>query len=71
VSNTDFAAAAAMAKDILAVGPTDSPETADSEREDEAVTADQPDVRPDPPEGPMAPDFFTTSRPKKKFWRLK
>jgi hypothetical protein len=71
-STTDYAASAAMVKDILAVGPVDEPEGAiqgnPMTASDQGESAAPP---PPPPEGPKGPDFFTSARPKKRFRRSK
>jgi hypothetical protein len=73
-SRSDYAASAAMVKDVLgAAGPTevdeniDQAEREESPRQDPTVTEAGPAVR----EAPIAPDFFTSARPKKRFGRSK
>ena len=82
-SSTDFAAAAAMAQDILSMeaaeedGPartkagdmspvvnTDGALGEDGQRFDSADP-------PPPPNVPLSPDFFTASRPRKRFRRTR
>lgn len=68
-STTDFAAAAAMAKDILSVGPIPASESTGPEVETEFEFDHQQLAVTSPPEAPLASDFFTPARPKKRFWR--
>lgn len=71
-SNTDFATAAAMAKDILEMEPADDTEDQDPAKpasEVEAPSDHEPEAHASAPDTPLAPDFFTPPRPKKRFWR--
>ena len=80
-TSTDFAAAAAMAQDILSMEVTDDraptrPETGDRSAGGDADNAfgengQQFDTvnPPPPPNAPLSPDFFTASRPRKRFRR--
>ena|ERR1700722_3285777 len=64
-SKAEFAASAAMIKDILDAGPGDDPEDADEEAPPMATDA-TPEART-PPEDPMAADIFSSTRPKRRF----
>ncbi len=79
----DFAASAAMAKDILAIGvdseevgpppPRNSTPSAVAVAPRPVPDLDKPDDVSDwSAQLPMAPDFFTSSRakPKKKLWKI-
>lgn len=79
-ASTDFAAAAAMAQDILSMEtlPEDASTNTQSEDRtpltamDDASNVDSPPldtVKAPPPNEPLAPDFFTASHTKKRFRR--
>src|SRR5580700_10828987 len=69
-SRSDYAASAAMVKDVLgAARPTEVDENIDQAEQDQEVRKDPPDTEAQPAvrEAPIAPDFFTSTRPKKRF----
>ncbi len=77
MTNVDYAANAAMAKDILSAGSPDAPEPMPPEApvEHEPAAAPPAEQAPEPqghtPQVPISPDFFTSARPKKWFRRSK
>ena len=74
-SRPDFATSAAMVKDIMAAGPAGPPDQPEDPHERAAEDGRDGPSDPDPaPEGldaPIAPDFYTSARPKKRFRRSK
>jgi hypothetical protein len=73
-SRSDYAASAAMVKDVLgAARPTEVDENIEQAEQDQEVRKDPPDTEAQPAvrEAPIAPDFFTSTRPKRRFGRSK
>jgi hypothetical protein len=66
----DFASSSAMVKDILSVGPQDQADGHVPTSSDPNSDTDT-DASPGSPDAPITADFFTTSRPKKRRWRIK
>jgi hypothetical protein len=72
VIGANYAAAAAMAKDILSVDPKeDRAQVAEELNEDERSEPDAEPVALSDGNPPLAQDFFTSPRPKKRLWRSK
>jgi hypothetical protein len=73
-SRSDYAASAAMVKDVLgAASPTEVDENVDQAEQEQIVRQNPPvtEAQPAVREAPIAPDFFTSTRPKKRFGRSK
>lgn len=76
-SRPDFATSAAMVKDIMAAGPTgpadppDQPEVPPERAAEDDGEGPSDSATPDGSDAPIAPDFYTSARPKKRFRRSK
>jgi hypothetical protein len=67
-SRPDFAASAAMVNDILNAGPAEQSEGPEREAAvDDSGGSSGPPAAPVDQEAPMAPDFYTSTRRKKRF----